>query len=148
MFFYRDSDAGLCTGNLFFSSYFSRARITEITFHFHSQPLQRSLADAAGGHSHIGDNGFHLSVSNLSVQRRYGMVVGPQQVFHFEIGRGMDGVQQGPFVVQGDILVLQLAFDSTETAYHDVLSDGSSRFLVFPIVSPGSNKAAFPFVRL
>ena len=51
------------------------------------------------------------------------MVVGPQQVFHFEIGRWMDGGPVGPFVDQGDILVFQLDFDGTEISYHTVLSE-------------------------
>ena len=76
------------------------------------------------------------------------MRVGMQQLLHLEVGRGVDSVQQGPLVVEGDVGMLQFAFDGAEAAYHDVLPDGSSRSVVFPIISAWRDERSLPLIGL
>ena len=52
------------------------------------------------------------------------MLVRVEQLLHLEVGSRMDGVQQGPFVVERIVLTVQFAVDGAKRFHHDLLSDG------------------------
>ena len=63
------------------------------------------------------------------------MVIGIEDLFHIEVGSGVDGVQQRPLVIQRIILTTQFAGNRTEGLHHDLLPRLQVISLLFTIVA-------------
>ena len=71
-----------------------------------------------------------------------------KNMLHLEIGCGVDGMQQGPLMIEWPVFPLEFAGNGTEGLDHDVLSDliTFSRFL--SIIASRGNDVAISDVRL
>ena len=152
MLFYCQTDAGLCAGDVLFGGESCRARVAQVAEHLYAQPFERPFADAAGRHRHVGDNRTDASFTDALVEAFHCIGIYTQQIFHLKVGCGVDGVQQGPLLSEGNMGVLELPLDGSETANHDVLSgfDGFSllRRCIGLVIAAGGNHGAVPCVRL
>ena len=133
--FDRQTDTCLSTGDTFCRCHLGHTRILQIALRLDAQSFKSTLADTTGHHRHISHDGLQAPFGNLLVERLYGMVIGIEDLFHIEVGSGVDGVQQRPLVIQRIILTTQFAGNRTEGLHHDLLPRLKVVSLLFTIVA-------------
>ena len=75
--------------------------------------------------------------------------VGVEDLLHLEVRRRVDGVNERPLVIEGDVRVLQFAIDRAEALDHDALPDLDILLqLALSIVASGGDEVAVEVVAL
>ena len=99
MFLDGETDACLSAGNTLSLSHLSHAWIAQITLCLNTQALEGTLTDTTGYHRHIGNDSLQFTILHLIVKCLHSPLIGIKNVLHIEIGCGMDGMKQRPFMI-------------------------------------------------
>ena len=135
VFFDRQTDTCLSTGDTFCRCHLGHTRILQIALRLDAQSFKSTLTDTTGHHRHISHDGLQAPFGDHLVECLYGMVIGIEDLFHIEVGSGVDGMQQRPLVIQRIILTTQFAGNRTEGLHHDLLPRLKVVSLLFTIVA-------------
>ena len=71
------------------------------------------------------------------------MVIGFQQSLHLEIGSGVDGMEQRPFVVEWPVLSVQFAGNGPEGVHHNLLTGFDLFFLFLGVLATWGDDFSF-----
>ena len=121
MFLYGHADAGLCAGDALLGRHLHGAFVSEVALGLDAHALQRALTDAGRHHRHVSHDRPRAPRAESLVHLSHGARIGPDQAFHVEVGRRVDGVQHRPLAVERDVGVLQLTLDGAEALDHNPL---------------------------
>ena len=62
-------------------------------------------------------------------------LVGIEDTLHLKVGSRVDGMQQCPLVVKGDVFIAEFALDGTERLYHNLLARLQFLVVMFTVVA-------------
>ena len=143
-----ETHACLSTSDIGSLGHVGSPRVVDVCSYPDAETLNSPFSDAACHHGDIRHDGVNLSFTDFGEEVGSGLTIHPQQMFHVEVGRSVNGMEQGPQPPEWHVRLSELSSYGLERLYHDGLAKVFAFAIFRSIVAARSDEAVLPLVRL